>query len=182
MLLLFPLTLAYVIVVQKAMDVRVVLRQGLQYALARNGVRTLQVLAILTGMALDPAGDRLYVATDGDTLNVHSVAADGSLTQIQAADLGTPSSAQNGVAYVPLRGGDFVYVNNNEVPNTVTCFSVLSGGALSLRAVVPTGGSGGHLGFVASPRLLAGSDQRLYVLNEGSNWLACIRKGDWRCV
>ena len=33
--------------VQKAMDVRVVLRQGLQYALARNGVRTLQVLAIL---------------------------------------------------------------------------------------------------------------------------------------
>jgi sigma-B regulation protein RsbU (phosphoserine phosphatase) len=47
LLLLFPLTLAYVIVVQKAMDVRVVLRQGLQYALARNGVRTLQVLAIL---------------------------------------------------------------------------------------------------------------------------------------
>ncbi len=47
MLLLFPLTLAYVIVVQRAMDVRVALRQGLQYALAKNGVRILQVLAIL---------------------------------------------------------------------------------------------------------------------------------------
>lgn len=43
---LFPLTLAYVIVVQRAMDVRVVLRQGMQYALARNGVRLLQVLAL----------------------------------------------------------------------------------------------------------------------------------------
>jgi len=56
MFLLFPLTLAYVIVVQRAMDVRVVLRQGLQYALARNGVRVLQVLAVvlvtLTAVAL----------------------------------------------------------------------------------------------------------------------------------
>src|SRR5215471_8992509 len=45
-LVLFPLTLAYVIVVQKAMDVRVVLRQGLQYALAKNGVRVLQVVSL----------------------------------------------------------------------------------------------------------------------------------------
>ena len=44
--LVFPITLAYVIVVQRAMDVRVVLRQGLQYALARNSVRVLQFLAI----------------------------------------------------------------------------------------------------------------------------------------
>lgn len=43
---LFPLTLAYVIVVQRAMDVRVVLRQGLQYALAKNGIRVLQVVAL----------------------------------------------------------------------------------------------------------------------------------------
>ncbi len=47
MFFLFPLTLAYVVVVQRAMDVRVVVRQGLQYALAKNGVRVLQVLAIL---------------------------------------------------------------------------------------------------------------------------------------
>jgi sigma-B regulation protein RsbU (phosphoserine phosphatase) len=44
---LFPLTLAYVIVVQRAMDVRVVIRQGLQYALAQNGMRVLQAAAIL---------------------------------------------------------------------------------------------------------------------------------------
>ncbi len=43
MLLLFPITLAYVIVVQRAMDVRMVLRQGLQYALARRGTFILQV-------------------------------------------------------------------------------------------------------------------------------------------
>jgi phosphoserine phosphatase RsbU/P len=41
---LFPLVLAYVIVVHRAMDVRVVLRQGLQYALAKNGVRVIQGL------------------------------------------------------------------------------------------------------------------------------------------
>jgi len=45
MLLLFPLTLAYVIVVQRAMDVRVVVRQGLQYGLAKSGIRVLQVIA-----------------------------------------------------------------------------------------------------------------------------------------
>jgi len=41
LLFLFPLTLAYTIVVQRAMDVSVVVRQGLQYALARSGVRVL---------------------------------------------------------------------------------------------------------------------------------------------
>ena len=45
-LILFPLTLAYVIVVQKAMGVGVALRQGLQYTLARGGIRTLQVASI----------------------------------------------------------------------------------------------------------------------------------------
>ena len=44
MLLIFPVTLAYVIVVQRAMDVRMVLRQGLQYALARRGTFLLQIL------------------------------------------------------------------------------------------------------------------------------------------
>jgi phosphoserine phosphatase RsbU/P len=47
MLVIFPLTLAYVIVVQRAMDVRVVVRQGLKYALARNGIRILQVVISL---------------------------------------------------------------------------------------------------------------------------------------
>ena len=43
-LLLFPLTMAYVIVVHRAMDVRVVLRQGLQYLLARGSLRALQLV------------------------------------------------------------------------------------------------------------------------------------------
>ncbi len=46
-LVLFPLTLAYVIVVHKAMDVGVALRQGLQYAFAKNGVRVLQILLVV---------------------------------------------------------------------------------------------------------------------------------------
>jgi len=38
----FPVTMAYVIVVQRAMDVRVAIRQGVQYALARRGLRVVQ--------------------------------------------------------------------------------------------------------------------------------------------
>src|SRR5277367_439373 len=44
MMLLFPITLACVIVVHRAMDVRVVIRQGLQYGLATAGTRVLQVI------------------------------------------------------------------------------------------------------------------------------------------
>jgi sigma-B regulation protein RsbU (phosphoserine phosphatase) len=43
---LFPLTMAYVIVVHRAMDVRVVVRQGLQYALATSGVKVLQFILL----------------------------------------------------------------------------------------------------------------------------------------
>jgi sigma-B regulation protein RsbU (phosphoserine phosphatase) len=42
-LLIFPLTMAYVIVVHRAMDVSVVIRQGLQYILATGSIRVLQV-------------------------------------------------------------------------------------------------------------------------------------------
>ncbi|HEX8145001.1 MAG TPA: SpoIIE family protein phosphatase [Pyrinomonadaceae bacterium] len=56
LLFLFPLTLAYVIVVQRALDVRVVIRQGVQYALARSGVLVLQIALttaiILTALSL----------------------------------------------------------------------------------------------------------------------------------
>jgi sigma-B regulation protein RsbU (phosphoserine phosphatase) len=50
LLFLFPLTMAYVIVVHRAMDVRVVIRQGLQYLLARGGVRVVQ-LTVTVGIA-----------------------------------------------------------------------------------------------------------------------------------
>ena len=45
-IVLFPVTLAYVILVNRAMDVRVVLRQSLQYAFARSGVVVLRVLTL----------------------------------------------------------------------------------------------------------------------------------------
>ena len=60
----FPLTMAYVIVVQRALDVKVVVRMGVQYALAQGSLRTLQVLCSVTAgvlallLALDPNTDR----------------------------------------------------------------------------------------------------------------------------
>ncbi len=46
LLLIFPLTLAYVIVVQRAMDVRMVIRQGLQYALATRAILVIRGIAV----------------------------------------------------------------------------------------------------------------------------------------
>jgi sigma-B regulation protein RsbU (phosphoserine phosphatase) len=69
MLLIFPLTLAYVIVVQRALDVQVVLRQGLKYALAKSGIRGLQaVLTVTTGyvafkVVTDPAVNLAWKVT-----------------------------------------------------------------------------------------------------------------------
>jgi sigma-B regulation protein RsbU (phosphoserine phosphatase) len=47
MLVFFPLTMAYVIVVQRAMDVRMVVRSGLQYALASGGIKILQIALVV---------------------------------------------------------------------------------------------------------------------------------------
>jgi len=46
MMLTFPLTMAYVVVVHRAMDVRVVIRQGVQYVLARGGIRVIQIALV----------------------------------------------------------------------------------------------------------------------------------------
>ena len=43
MMLIFPLTLAYVVIVHKAMGVGMAIRQGLQYALAQRAVRFIQM-------------------------------------------------------------------------------------------------------------------------------------------
>jgi sigma-B regulation protein RsbU (phosphoserine phosphatase) len=45
----FPLTLAYVILVDRAMDVRVAVRQGLRYAVTRGAIRTL-VMIFMAGV------------------------------------------------------------------------------------------------------------------------------------
>jgi sigma-B regulation protein RsbU (phosphoserine phosphatase) len=46
-MVLFPITMAYVIVVEQALDVRMVIRQGVQYALARGGVRVIQSVIVV---------------------------------------------------------------------------------------------------------------------------------------
>lgn len=55
LVLAFPLTIAYVTVVQRALDLGVVIRQSLQYALARRGLVVLQIL-ISTVVVLVVAG------------------------------------------------------------------------------------------------------------------------------
>ena len=65
-MLLFPLTMAYVIVVQRAMDVSVVIRQGLQYALAKGGIRVLQfflliAIALGVGWSINNYGSSLLI-------------------------------------------------------------------------------------------------------------------------
>jgi len=69
-----PLTLAYVIVVQRAMDVRVVVRQGLQYALARGGILVLRfaIAAVLFYVVYS-----LVRHVGGGTLSSYSVIAVG---------------------------------------------------------------------------------------------------------
>ena len=72
-MLLFPITLAYVIVVQRAMDVRVVIRQGLQYALATGGIRVLQVLltvVVVFSVVIFARSHHLSLANEITTISV----------------------------------------------------------------------------------------------------------------
>ncbi|MGA8026166.1 MAG: SpoIIE family protein phosphatase [Bryobacteraceae bacterium] len=52
MLLFFPITMAYVIVVQRAMDVRMVVRTGVKYTLASTGFRILRIALFVVIAAL----------------------------------------------------------------------------------------------------------------------------------
>ncbi len=46
MVVFFPITMAYVIVVQRAMDIRMVVRSGVRYALAANGIKVLRIVLV----------------------------------------------------------------------------------------------------------------------------------------
>jgi sigma-B regulation protein RsbU (phosphoserine phosphatase) len=52
MLILFPITMAYVIVVQRAMDVRMVVRSGVRYAVANTSLQVLRALLIVAVILL----------------------------------------------------------------------------------------------------------------------------------
>ncbi len=50
---LFPISLAYVVVVHRAMDLRIIVRQGTKYALARSSLWFLRALTgLLLGLAI----------------------------------------------------------------------------------------------------------------------------------
>ena len=56
---IFPVTMAYVIVVGRALDVRMIVRTGMQYALARGGIKMIQAgLAITTVLLLVSMADK----------------------------------------------------------------------------------------------------------------------------
>jgi sigma-B regulation protein RsbU (phosphoserine phosphatase) len=83
LMLLFPLTMAYVIVVQRAMDVRLVVRQGIQYALAKGGVRVLQFVLLL-GVGL---GVRYFINSFGTNLWLQVLIIVGGIALIPLIDL-----------------------------------------------------------------------------------------------
>ena len=57
---LFPLTIAYVILVYRAMDVRLVIRQGIRYVLATGGIRAVQAIIsfVVIVIAANVGGDQ----------------------------------------------------------------------------------------------------------------------------
>ena len=44
---LFPISLAYVVVVHRAMDLRIIVRQGTKYAFARSSLWVLRILTAI---------------------------------------------------------------------------------------------------------------------------------------
>ncbi len=119
------------------------------------------------GMAVDPGGNWLYVLHGGGTILVYAIDPSGFLTLLQAAPIGTASTQiENSILYVSEPGGDFVYVDNDVIPNTVSIFAVNPvDGTLTARGFVPTGGNGGsQRGFFAAP-MIQSDGNFLYVVN-----------------
>lgn len=125
------------------------------------------------GMAVNPAGDKLYVTTGGSTVNVHTINPDYSLQQVQAANiLPATSTAYNGIAYFSTEGGDFVYVHNDlATSNSITIFPVQADGTLGAPRTPATStggnGSGGPL-FYEAPSMVISPDGRLFVVNSAA--------------
>lgn len=108
------------------------------------------------GLAMNPAGTRLYAAICGDAVAVYDVnPTTGALALRQTASLGADNAScpLNGIVYVTRGAADYLYVNNGWDPNTVTSFQVNADGSLTRLAVTNTGGSSGGGGLYAAPSL-----------------------------
>src|SRR5207244_560955 len=80
-------------------------------------------------MATNPAGTVLYVACYG-IIDSLSVAPDGTLSSLQSRYINVSTNAE-GIVYVPLSGGDFVYLNDQSTfTNYVSAFPVQGDGTL----------------------------------------------------
>ena len=119
MVLAFPLTTAYVIVVHRAMDVRVVVRQGLQYVLARGGIRVIQIALL--------------------------VAATIAASALLSRDAGIPSVAAvvGGLAGIAAVGGRFAdrlrrWVDRRFFREAYEADAILSDLATKVRTIVET--------------------------------------------
>lgn len=119
------------------------------------------------GVAFSPAGDRLYAAATG-LIDFHLVGAGGELSPSVASWAQVPfSDPLNGVAHLALAGGEFLFVNDNNWPNTVSTWRIGSDGSPEFAASYPTGGYGSgplYSSLVAAPRI-ATSGARVFVLN-----------------
>ena len=73
---LFPISLAYVVVVHRAMDLRIIMRQGTKYAFARS---SLWVIRILIGYILVTAAIKVYLHNSLNPVSVALIAGLGGL-------------------------------------------------------------------------------------------------------
>ncbi len=123
------------------------------------------------GMATDPGGNDLYVSVGKGTIVVYHIDPSGFVSQIQTASGdATTGHSRNNIVYVSEPGGDFVYTNNDLVPNTVSIFAVnAADGTLTFQRSVTTGGNGsGSTGFIAAPSIQSDGNF-LYAVNGTQN-------------
>ncbi|HEY3458199.1 MAG TPA: GAF domain-containing SpoIIE family protein phosphatase [Bryobacteraceae bacterium] len=87
-LALFPVTLAYVTVVERALEVGVLIRQSLQYALARRGVLAMRIV-VSTGVVLMVA-----LLSGGLPLGLRMVLTAGGIWLVLLVGVGSESAAR----------------------------------------------------------------------------------------
>jgi sigma-B regulation protein RsbU (phosphoserine phosphatase) len=84
---LFPLTMAYVILVYRAMDVRLVIRQGFRYLLAKNGVRAVQAMTsfVIIMIAANVTGRSGWQCRSTNCSDLRRIRADRTYRRIRRA-------------------------------------------------------------------------------------------------